>query len=98
MTNATFIDAIGMSSRLCLFLFFNVKFSWHVGVTHIHCMAMRDVCEGSLTIRPCMRTTQLDSEKAEGRAAYAKSHIVAATAPSELGLLRKADGDEGFGK
>lgn len=45
-----------------------------------------------------MQLTQLDSEKGEGRAAYAKSHIVAATAPTELGVLRKADGAEGFGK
>ncbi len=40
---------------------------------------------------------QLDAEKGE-RSSYAKSTIVAASAPRELGSLRQADGAEGFEK
>ncbi len=43
---------------------------------------------------PCPRL-QLEDEKGD-RSAYAKSTIVPAGAPRELGQLRDADGKEGF--
>lgn len=52
---------------------------------------------------PCGRCTdvilwwlQLDATEQGERSAYAKSTIVAASAPRELGSLRQADGAEGF--
>jgi GDP-D-mannose 3',5'-epimerase len=41
---------------------------------------------------------EVKTRGAESAAAYAHSHVVKTGAPTELGSLRKADGDEGFDK